>query len=180
MIILDKCSGSCNVLSPKICTSKESKNINVKAVNIITSKHEAKAMTEHILCDCKCKFKSTICNSNQKWNNKTCQCECKNYCKCKKDYSWNPSKCICEKSNYLKSIAHTSMTECDEIIIVMDNVSTKKTNTITTNVASTASINCHSKKVRGYYILHTVLLVIILLLIITIICYHYAKQKGTI
>ena len=24
-----------------------------------------------------------------------CQCECKNYQKCKKDYSWNPSACIC-------------------------------------------------------------------------------------
>ena len=69
------------------------------------------------------------------------------------------------------------MTECNEIIIPMDNVSTKKTNTIATNSTSTASINFHSKKVRDCYILHTVLLVIILLLIIIIICY-YAKQKG--
>ena len=65
----------------------------------------------------------------------------------------------------------------------MDVVSTKKKNTIVTkktNVMSTASINYHSKKVRDCYILHTVLLVIVLLLTITIICYHYAKQKGTI
>ena len=42
-------------------------------------------MTEHISCDFKCKFNSSACNSKQKWNNnKTCQCECKNYCKCKK------------------------------------------------------------------------------------------------
>ena len=27
--------------------------------------------------ECKCKFNSTISNSGQKWNNKTCQCECK-------------------------------------------------------------------------------------------------------
>ena len=27
--------------------------------------YEGKAMTEHISCDCKCKFNSTICNSNQ-------------------------------------------------------------------------------------------------------------------
>ena len=72
------------------------------------------------------------------------------------------------------------MTECDEIIIVMDNESTKKTNTIATNVMSTVSIICHSKKVRDCYILHTFLSVIILLLIITIICYHYAKQKSAI
>ena len=31
-------------------------------------------------------------------------------------------------------------------MIVMDNVSTKKTNTVATNIASTASINCQSKK----------------------------------
>ena len=72
------------------------------------------------------------------------------------------------------------MTECDEIIIVMDNVSTKKTNTIAANVTSTGSINSDRKKVRDCYILHTVLLAIILLLIIVIISYHYAKQKDTI
>ena len=66
------------------------------------------------------------------------------------------------------------MIECDEIITIMDIVSTKKTNTIEANVTSTASINCHSKKVRDCYVLHTVLLVIILLLIVTIICYHLA------
>ena len=26
----------------------------------------------------------STCNSNQKWNNKTCQCEFKNCCTCKK------------------------------------------------------------------------------------------------
>ena len=97
MISLNKCTGSCNVLSPKICVPKETKDINVKAFNMITNKNEAKAMTEHISCDCKCKFNSTTCNSNQKWNNKTCQCECKNYRTCKKDYSWNRSTYIFQK-----------------------------------------------------------------------------------
>ena len=41
-------------------------------------------MTEHISCTCKYKFNSTICNSNQWWNNKTCQCECKKYHSVKK------------------------------------------------------------------------------------------------
>ena len=119
-----------------------------------------------------------------KWNNKTCQCECKNYCTCKKDYSWNPSTCICENSKHLKILADTSVTECDEIIIVIDKVLIKKTNTIVTNVTSTASINCHSIKVRDIlnlcYVLHTVSLAIIWLLVIVIIWYHYAKQEGTI
>ena len=60
----------------------------------------------------------------------------------------------------------------------MDIVSTKKTKTMTTNITSTAPINCHNRKVRDCCILHTVLLAIILLLIITIISYHYAKQKS--
>ena len=74
------------------------------------------------------------------------------------------------------SITDTTVTECVEIIIIMNNVSTKKTKA--TNV--TASINCHSINVRDCYILHTVLLAIILLLIIIIIYYHYAKQKVRI
>ena len=62
----------------------------------------------------------------------------------------------------------------------MNNLTTKKRNTITTNVTSTASINSHSKNARDCYILHTVLLVIILLSVVTIICYHYGKQKGIV
>ena len=91
-------------------------------------------------------------------------CECENYQKYKKDYSWNPSICTCEDSKYLKSIANTSVTECDEIISVMDIGSTKMTNTTATN--GTKNFQC--KKVRHCYILHPVLLVIILLLIVLI------------
>ena len=101
-ISLDKCNRSFDVLSPKICVSKEAKDINIKAFNMITNKDEAKAMTEHISRDHKCKFNKTTCHSNQKWNDKTCQCERKKYHKCEKDYSWNPSKCICENIKYLK------------------------------------------------------------------------------
>ena len=39
---------------------------------------------------------------------------------------------ICDNRKYLKNIADTSVTKCDEIIIVIDIVSTKKTNTIAT------------------------------------------------
>ena len=38
MISLDKCTGSCNVLFPKICVLKETKDINVKSLNMITQK----------------------------------------------------------------------------------------------------------------------------------------------
>ena len=57
------------------------------------------------------------------------------------------------------------MITCDEIISVMDIVSTETTNTIEINV----SINSDDKNARykiNCYILHTVFLVIMLLLII--------------
>ena len=56
MISLDKCSGSCNVLSSKICVPEKAKYINVKAFNMITNKIEAKTMAKHISCDRKCKL----------------------------------------------------------------------------------------------------------------------------
>ena len=87
MISLDKCTGSCNILSLKIYVPKETKHINAKAFNMIIKMNEAKFFMKHISCYCKCTFNSTTCNSNQKWNNETCQCECKNNLTCKKDYS---------------------------------------------------------------------------------------------
>ena len=75
------------------------------------------------------------------------------------------------------------MTNCDENCNFYEYFIKKKNynpkSAIATNITSTASINCHSKKARDCYILHKVLLVIILLMIITFICYH-AKQKGTL
>ena len=79
MISLDKCTGTWNVLSPKISVLEETKDINVKSFKTITTKKEAEVMTEHISCDCNCKFNSSKFNSKQKWNNKTCQCDFKNY-----------------------------------------------------------------------------------------------------
>ena len=132
---------------------------------------------KHISCGWKCKSNSTICSSNQKWNNKTCQFECKDYRKCKKDYRWNHSTCPCENYKYLKSLADTSVITCDEIISLLDIVSIKMINTIATNV----SINSNDKKVISKvdcYILHTLLLAIVLLLINSIICYHYASHRS--
>ena len=94
----------------------------------MTNKKETKTMTKHISCYLKCKHNSTTCNSNQKRNNKLCQCERKNYRKCKKKYSWDLSTCIFEKDKHLKGIADTSVITCDEIIFVVDIVSTEMTN----------------------------------------------------
>ena len=76
MISLDKCSGSCNILSPQICVPKKTKDINIKVFNMITNKNYAKAMTKHISCDCKCKFNGATCNPHQKCSKKTYQYKC--------------------------------------------------------------------------------------------------------
>ena len=89
---------------------------------MIRNKDKGKAMTKHISCDFKRKFNSVTCNSSRKQNNKICQCECKNYYKCEKDYSSNPITCICENSKYLKSVADTSVTNRDKIVVVMNNL----------------------------------------------------------
>ena len=73
--------------------------------NVITRINEFKILVKYISCDCKCKFDSTTCNSNQKWNNDNRQRECKKYCKCKKIIVVilaNPSLCV--NSKYLKVI----------------------------------------------------------------------------
>ena len=49
MINLNKCTGSCNVLSPKICVPKEIKEKCVKVFTTITNKGEAKAVREHFM-----------------------------------------------------------------------------------------------------------------------------------
>ena len=77
---------------------------------------------QHISFDCKCNFNSTKGNSDQKWNNNKCQCQCKKYHTCKKGFSWNPNTCICEKSSYLKSTVDDSVIVFDEIINFTDIV----------------------------------------------------------
>ena len=52
MISLDKCTGSCNALSPTLFVPKETKDINVIAFNMITNKYETETMTRNTSCDC--------------------------------------------------------------------------------------------------------------------------------
>ena len=87
LISLDKCNWRYNTLSSKIFFQKKKKSVNVKVFDVIANKNQTKTMTKHVSCDCKCKFNSIASISDQKWNNKTCQCECKNYGTCKNGYS---------------------------------------------------------------------------------------------
>ena len=60
MISLDKWSGSCNALSPKIWVPTKIIYINVKIINMITNKNVPKTRAKHISCGFKCKLDSTI------------------------------------------------------------------------------------------------------------------------
>ena len=89
--------------------------------------------------------------------------------------------CVCKNGRYPKCVVNDSKLVWDGTIHVKDIVSTKMTNTIATNITSTAPINFHSEKVRykiDCCILDPVLLVILLLLVFTTICYHYAKHRS--
>ena len=46
---------------------------------MITGINESKTLTKHISCECKCKVDGRKCNSNEKWNNDKCRCECKKH-----------------------------------------------------------------------------------------------------
>ena len=75
-------------------------------------------------------------------------------------------------NRYLKSIVDDCVIACDEIINVMDSVSTNVRNTNLINATKIFSINSDNKKIRhkmDCFVLHTSLLVTILLFMIAII-----------
>ena len=118
-IKLDRCVGSCSILhdlSNKVCVPNKTEDLNLRVFNMITGINELKTLTKHVLCECKCKFNGRKCNSNQKWNNDKCWCQCKKHNLCEKDYIWNPSTCNCKNGKYLANIMDDSVITCDEII----------------------------------------------------------------
>ena len=111
----------------------ETKGVNVKVFNMITRVNETKTLVKPLLCDCKCKFNKTTCNSNQKWSNEKCQWELKSIVYAKKIIVGISSRYICEISRYLKSAVDDSVFVCNEIICVMDSALTKVRNIVPTN-----------------------------------------------
>ena len=99
---------------------------------MISGINELKTLAKHASCEWKCKFDGRKCNSNQKWNNDKCRCDCKSskeHHLCKKDYIWNPVTCSCENGKYLAIKKHNSVITCDEIRDTTKSILTK---TVTT------------------------------------------------
>ena len=118
---LDICIGSCNTLnnlSNKVCVPNETKDLNLRMFNVITGINELKRLTKDISCKCKCKFDSRKCNSDQKWNNDKCRCECKRHNIFGEDHILNAATCSYKDEKYLANIMDDSVITCDEIIDV--------------------------------------------------------------
>ena len=72
MVKLDRCVGTCdtlNDLSSKVCVPTKTEDLNLSMISMITGINESKTLTEHISCECKCKFDGKKFNSNQWCNN---------------------------------------------------------------------------------------------------------------
>ena len=162
---LDRFAGSCNTpneLSNKVCVPNKTKDLNLSLFNMIAGINESKTLTNHISCECKCKFNGRKCNSDQWWKNDKCRCQCKNFHLCEKSYVWNPATCNCENGKYLASIMDDSVITCDEIIDVEEKNFDEK------------NITC---KTQNFYILLAFLLITITLLIAVSIYYYLIKYQ---
>ena len=56
------------LLSNKVCVLnklKKKKHLNLSVFNMITGVNEAKTLTKHLSCKCKCRFDRRKCNSDQ-------------------------------------------------------------------------------------------------------------------
>ena len=58
-----------------------------------------KTLANHVSYKCNCKFDGRKCNSDQRWNNDKCWCECKKCHVCEKNYIWNLSKWVSKMEN---------------------------------------------------------------------------------
>ena len=61
--------------------------------------NETSFLVQHELCQSKCRFNESVCNSRQKWSHDECWCDCKElhgWRSCKDDYLWNLGICDCE------------------------------------------------------------------------------------
>ena len=97
-----KCSGSWNSIHypyAKICVPNVVKNVNVKALDLMSRTNETRLIKWHEMCKFECKFGANICNNKQRWNKDKCSCECNELIDkgvLDKECIWNPSNCECE------------------------------------------------------------------------------------
>ena len=95
----NKCSGSRNNINnpcAKLCAPDVVNNLNVKVLHLASGNNETRRIEWHETCKWRFRFKSSVCNDKQRWNEYKCRCECKeliNKGVCDKGFIWNPSNC---------------------------------------------------------------------------------------
>ena len=75
----DRSNRICNTLndlSKKISVPNKTEDANLSIVNMMVRIIKSKNISK--TCKCKCKYDDKKCILNQKWNNGTSRCECKN------------------------------------------------------------------------------------------------------
>ena len=63
MVMLETCNEICNTidnLNGRICVLNKTKTGNINLSHMAKRINEAKALTKHISCDCKCKFDGKV------------------------------------------------------------------------------------------------------------------------
>ena len=108
---------------------------------MITRINESQILTNHILCEYKCRFDGKKCNSHQWLNNDECWCEYKKGHVCEKDYAWNPVTCNCKNGKYLASTTDDSAIMWDEVIESYD----VEIKTVPTNFNEINIITCRTQ-----------------------------------
>ena len=116
----NKCSGSCNNINnpcAKLCVPDVVNNLNIKVLHLASGNNETRRIEWHETCKCRFRFKSSVCNDKQRWNEYKCRCECKeliNKGVCDKGFIWNPSNCgwECYKSGNFSEYLNYKNCKC--------------------------------------------------------------------
>ena len=78
--------------------------------------NETRNVLWHESCKCACKLNSSVCNSQQIWNDDTCRCDCNedftDIISCAKGYMWNPSTCEWQCDTWCKSGQYLDHKNC--------------------------------------------------------------------
>ena len=109
--------------------SKQTEDLNLSVIKMITEVNELKTLTKYISCKCYFKFDGRKFNSDQKRNSNESWCECKNLKEhhvCKKHYIWNPATYSCENFKYVGNIIDNSVITCEKVINITSKTKKKK------------------------------------------------------
>ena len=60
-----------------MCLPDIVKNMNIKALNLMSRTNETRHIKFHETYKCKCRFDTSVCNNKQCCNKDECMCECK-------------------------------------------------------------------------------------------------------